>query len=325
MQLTGPSNKIVVNANGTELPASNTALLPTHALSKGARETVIVPPGMSQRALMSVATLANNGYTTTFLPGQQGVNVFHTNDVNISAIAPPALHGWRDGRGLRMLTVDDEPTINPSIDIAETAMSMYNLPNTKEVMRFLHAALGHPTRATLLTSAQHGNLITFPSTTPDNIYRHFPESDKTQKGHMKQTKQGVRSTKADAMLGFQQKPGVKHKDVHLLIFDATEKSMYSDQTGNFPITSAQGNKYIMVVVELDGNYIDCKPIQSRKAKALTNAYTAIFQRWKTTGVICLNWHILNNEAPEELKQAIHENKCRVELTPADQHRQNAAE
>ena len=88
---------------------------------------------------------------------------------------------------------------------------------------------------------------------------------------MKQTKQGLRSTKADAMLGFQQKPGVKYKDVHFLIFDAIKKSMYSDQTENFPITSAQGNKYIMVVVELDGNYIDGEPIQSRKAQSLTKA------------------------------------------------------
>jgi hypothetical protein len=47
MQLTGPSNKIVVTVNGTELPASNTALLPTYALSKGAREAIVVP-GMSQ-------------------------------------------------------------------------------------------------------------------------------------------------------------------------------------------------------------------------------------------------------------------------------------
>jgi hypothetical protein len=155
-----------------------------------------------------------------------------------------------------------------------------------------------------------------------------PPYNELQKGQMKQTKQGVRSTKvvdADKMLGFQQKPGVKHKDVHLLIFDATEKSMYSDQTGKFPISSAQGNKYIMVAVEIDGNYIDCEPIQSRKAKALTNAYQAVFRRWKTTVVICPNWHILNNEAPEELKQVIRENNCRVELTPADQHRRNAAE
>jgi len=81
----------------------------------------------------------------------------------------------------------------------------------------------------------------------------------------------------------------------------------------------------MVAVELDGNYINGKPLQSRSAKSLTKAYQAIFQHWKTTGVICPNWHILNNVAPEELKQAIRENKCRVELTPADQHRHNAAE
>jgi hypothetical protein len=70
MQLTGPSNKIVVAANGGELTASNTALLHTRALSKGAREAIVVP-GMKQRALMSVATFANNGYTTVFLPGQE--------------------------------------------------------------------------------------------------------------------------------------------------------------------------------------------------------------------------------------------------------------
>jgi hypothetical protein len=61
-----------------------------------------------------------------------------------------------------------------------------------------------------------------------------------------------------------------------MVFDATKKSMLSDQTGKFPITSARGNKYIMVVVELDGNYIDGEPIQSRKAKSLTKAYQAIF-------------------------------------------------
>jgi len=47
-----------------------------------------------------------------------------------------------------------------------------------------------------------------------------------------------------------------------MVFDATKKSMFSDQTGKFPITSARGNKYIMVAVELDGNYIDGEPLQS---------------------------------------------------------------
>ncbi len=252
------------------------------------------------------------------------MDIFRANDVVISSTAPPALQGWQDGNGLWMVPVVDDNPITPCLDVAESAMSVYELPSTKEVVRFLHAALGHPTQATLLTAAQHGNLVTFPGLTPKNISRHFPESDETQKGHMKQTKQGVRSTKIvdkDAMLGFKQQPDVKHKDVYLMVFDATKKSIFSNQTGKFPITSARGNKYIMVGVEFDGNYIDGEPLQSRSAKSLTKAYQAIFQRWKATGVICPNWHILGNEAPEELKQAIRKNKCRVELTPTDQHRQ----
>ena len=134
-----------------------------------------------------------------------------------------------------MVCVTDATPINQNIDVTETAMSVYDLQNTKEVVRFLHASLGNPTRATLLTAAQNGNLVTFPGMTPENISRHFPESDETQKGHMKQTLQGVRSTKIvdeDAMLGFKQQPGVKHKNAYLRVFDATKKSMFSDQTGN---------------------------------------------------------------------------------------------
>ena len=54
---------------------------------------------------------------------------------------------------------------------------------------------------------------------------------------MRQSRQGVRSTKVpdeDAMLGVKPTPGVKHKDVYLRVFDATKKSMYTDQSGPFP-------------------------------------------------------------------------------------------
>jgi len=132
---------------------------------------------MSQPALMSISALANNGYTTIFLPGNEGLDVFGANDVVILSMAPPALQGWRDGRGLWMVPVVDDTAISPSLDVAETAMSIYELPSTKEVVRFLHASLGHPTQATLFTADQHVNLVTFPGMTPLNISRHFPKSD----------------------------------------------------------------------------------------------------------------------------------------------------
>jgi len=85
--------------------------------------------------------------------------------------------------------------------------------------------------------------------TSENINKFFPESNETQKGHTKQTKQGVRSTKVideDAMLKAETlpkpTPGVKFKDVYLRVFNTTKKAMYTNQTGRFPITSAGGHK-----------------------------------------------------------------------------------
>jgi hypothetical protein len=66
-------------------------------------------------------------------------------------------------------------------------------------------------------------------------------------------------------------------------------------------------------------------MRDRTTKSLITAYQSIFTRWKQTGVITHNWHVLDNEAPEDFKQAIRENGCRVELVPPDMHRRNAAE
>jgi len=287
-----------------------------------------VVPGLKPKALMSVSPLANNGYTTIFHPHDEGVTVHDAGSFNLTVNSPPVLQGCRNGAGLWTVPLVDDTTISQSLNVEETALSVYDLPSTKEVVRFLHAALGFPTKATLLTAARNGNLVTFPGLTPDNINKHFPESDETQKGHMRQTRQGVRSTKVpdeDALLEQRPTPGVKHKDVYLRVFDPTRKPMYTDQSGPFPRKSRRNNQYIMVAVELDGNYIDAEPLKTRKAKDLTEAYQRIYQRWKATGVICPNWHILDNEAPEDFKQAIRENNCRVELTPADMHRRNIAE
>ena len=301
--------------------------LPIPNLSSQATQATVVP-ALNQPALLSVRQLADNGYTTIFHPHSQGVTVHDVDSFKLATSKPALLQGWREAGGLWTVPIASDAAISPSLNVTESAMSVYELPSTKEVVRFLHAALGFPTKATLLTAIRHGNLVTFSRLTTANVSKHFPESDETQKGHMKQTKQGVRSTKVedeDATLHFKPNPGETHKDVYLRVFDATKKSMYTDQTGRFPITSSRGNKYIMVAVEMDGNYIDAEPMRSRTTKDLITAYQAIFGRWKATSVICPNWHVLDNEAPEDLKQAIRENGCRVEITPTDQHRRNAAE
>ncbi len=50
-------------------------------------------------------------------------------------------------------------------------------------------------------------------------------------------------------------------DVYIKIYNASN-TMHSDQTGHFPATSSSGNQYIMVLVEVDRNYIDAEPIKT---------------------------------------------------------------
>lgn len=92
------------------------------------------------------------------------------------------------------------------------------------------------------------------------------------------------------MLEFTPSLRLKHKDLYLWVFNVTKKAMHSDQNRKLPIMFSWGNTYIYitVAVELDENSIDAEPIQSRKAKALTEAYHPIFNQWKDMGEACPN-------------------------------------
>ena len=57
MQRTGLSDKVVVTADGTEHPASHTVLLPTQALSKGARVAIVVPC-MQQKCIVKCRNIS---------------------------------------------------------------------------------------------------------------------------------------------------------------------------------------------------------------------------------------------------------------------------
>ncbi len=54
------------------------------------------------------------------------------------------------------------------------------------------------------------------------------------------------------------------QDMLIQIHNANDTA-HSDQTGRFPVTSSSGNKYIMVLVEVDGNFIDAEPMKNKTA------------------------------------------------------------
>ncbi len=57
-------------------------------------------------------------------------------------------------------------------------------------------------------------------------------------------------------------PQKKMRDIFIKIYNTGK--MHSDQTGCFPTTSSKGNQYIMVLVEVDGNYIDAEPMKKNR-------------------------------------------------------------
>ncbi|KAL7477227.1 hypothetical protein ACHAWX_000093, partial [Stephanocyclus meneghinianus] len=127
-----------------------------------------------------------------FHPLGQKVTVHDINLFKLSTSKPALLQGWREAGGLWTVPLANDTAMSPSLNVNKAAMSVYEIPSRKEVVRFHHAALWFPTKATLLAAIWHGNLVTFPGLTTTNVTKHVQESNKTQKGHMKQTKQGVR-------------------------------------------------------------------------------------------------------------------------------------
>jgi hypothetical protein len=78
--------------------------------------------------------------------------------------------------------------------------------------------------------------------------------------------------------------------------------MYTNQTGQFPVKSSQGNKLIMVLYEIDGNYTDAKTMQDSRESSLTKAYNTLWARVTKSGKVRPTVHILDNKALKLFKE-----------------------
>jgi hypothetical protein len=115
----------------------------------------------------------------------------------------------------------------------------------------------------------------------------------------------------------------KMKENYIKIHNAT-KTMHNDQMVCFSATLSRGNKYIMVLVEVDGNYIDTEPMKNKSAGEIIKAYHALWTHLTALGIVKPTTHIMGNNASEEYEKEIQKN-CTIQLVPPDNHRRNLAE
>jgi hypothetical protein len=122
----------------------------------------------------------------------------------------------------------------------------------------MRAVCVYPVKSTWLKAIKAGNYVGWPMLNEHNVQNYYPETIKTARGHLNQTRKNVRSAKAKTApletCDTSQLHGKKVCDVYTETY-MVHKTMFSDQTGQFPTRSQQGNKYIMVMVDIDSNAI----------------------------------------------------------------------
>jgi hypothetical protein len=177
------SNKEVYLPDNTILQASYKTKLPFEQLTSNVREADILPG--CRIPLVSINKLAKEGYTTVFHPGETGVTIHKLGTIMIAMTKPPILQGCIS-KEAKLWTLSTENKTRK-----EWANNVYNLPSINQTVKYLHTAAGFPDEDTWPKAIKAENFNTWPTITPCMVRRHFPESEKAQKGHMKKQHQRV--------------------------------------------------------------------------------------------------------------------------------------
>ena len=98
--------------------------------------------------------------------------------------------------------------------------------------------------------------------------------------------------------------GNKERYVYTKVYNLQDK-LFSDQKGKFLTKSRQGNKYVMVMVEIDSSGILVDPTKIRKDAEMLRAYAALM-KWLHIVNIVQRKHVMGNEVSEMLKTLIIE-------------------
>ena len=116
---------------------------------------------------------------------------------------------------------------------------------------------------------------------------------------------------------------VRHNDMFTHIEDLS-KTIHTNQTGGFPFLSQRSNRYIMVPIHLDANYIFVKAMKNRTEGEMIRAHQQIINRMKAAG-LGIKKQVLDNECSAAMKECIKANNMEYKLVPQGEHRQNQAE
>ena len=166
-------------------------------------------------------------------------------------------------------------------------------------------------------------LSTWPGLTKQLVQKFLQKSEATVKGHIRQSYKGKQSTHPKEP---NETTSKNPTCTHSAFLQATDLSgkFYTDQTGQFPVTSSHGFKYVMVAYDHDSNTIHAESMNNRSGPELLKSYTAIHNLLSERG-LAPKMHYLETECPTFLQKFMTEKDKCFQLVPPHLHRINSAE
>jgi hypothetical protein len=152
----------------------------------------------------------------------------------------------------------------------------------------------------------------------------------TAKGHLDQSRQNFRSTKTKTNNDQPTIEIIETKEPNNQItnqaFASIEETgkVYTNQTGAFPTTSSNGNKYMLVMYHYDTNAILVEPLKTRHGNEILRGYQKLYTHLTNRGFKPTT-HWLDNEASAALKEYNKSEQVDYQLVPPQVHQRNAAE
>ena len=210
-----------------------------------------------------------------------------------------------------------------------TAASAYEVQTVAALINFFHMSLGSPSIPEWINCINKNWFKSWPGLNADRVRKHCDKKEQTTLGNQKMIKKNVRTSNPIIDITVQKERTQLKKKLHdigtfLMDDDDLKNLIAMDMAGRYPVTSARGHKYIMVMYDYDTNYINAVPIKSRKSNELVQAFKICYDELKQKGITARVLR-LDNEISAELITAIEEQQLQYQIVSPGDHRLNHAE
>ena len=189
------------------------------------------------------------------------------------------------------------------------------------ITSYANAVMGSPPDKTMQLALDR-NYFQYPGLTPQMYRKNPPHAIESSEGHMKQSRQNVRSTRQ--YVGENTQYNHVTNDVALLrAYTRVWDTSSSDLPGPFPVASLKGYRYILITTYR--NYIHAEPMKSRSQQDYKRAYADTFKFFRDMGH-SPKYHRMDNETSPLVEDYLEkELGIPVQYVPPGSHRTLPAE